>query len=106
MFKSDAWLITGGLNKRVDRFIGNEVEKIQANKDKILHAVLGISNWGCLAEKKNLLSVKYSSSLAPLLAHETAKPNTLLNFRIGVWTIIFRVPILMVLIYNGINISI
>lgn len=63
-------MITGGLNKGVDQLIGDEVKKRLANKEKIPLAVLGIGSWGCLKEKKNLLSVKYTVSLAALLAYE------------------------------------
>lgn len=64
MLKPDAWIITGGVNKGVDQVTGNEVKQRLANKDKIPQAVLGISNWGFLEEKKILLNVKYSILLA------------------------------------------
>lgn len=57
LLKPGAWIITGGLNRGVDRLIGNEVMQKPANKDK---TVLGISNWGCLEDRELLLNVMYS----------------------------------------------
>lgn len=60
MFWPDAWIITGGLNKGIDDFIGSEVAQKLTSLDKIPRAILGISNWDCLAKKKDdLLKVKY-----------------------------------------------
>lgn len=59
VFKPEAWMITGALDKSIDHLIGREVRQRQENRDKIPGAVLGISCRGCLAETKDLLKVKY-----------------------------------------------
>jgi len=53
---TNAWIITGGLNKGVDQLIGNEVKQRLAKSETIPQVVLGISNWGCLEEKRSLLN--------------------------------------------------
>lgn len=57
LLKLGACIITGGLNKGVDQLIGNEVKRKRASEDNNLRAVLGICNWGCLEDKKSLLTV-------------------------------------------------
>lgn len=59
LLKPDAWIITGGLNTDVDKLIGNEVSQRLEIKDKNPQPVLGICNWGRLADKKSLLNVIY-----------------------------------------------
>lgn len=54
---SEAWLITGGLNKGVDQLIGNEVKDRLAKWSKIPKVVLGITNRECIARRKSLLNV-------------------------------------------------
>lgn len=73
LFKPDAWIITGGLNRGVDQLIGDEVKQRLENRDKIPLAVLGINHWGRLAEKEKLLNVKYSILLTALIACKKMK---------------------------------
>ena len=61
MLNADAWITTGGLDKGVDQLIGNEVKQKLANEEAIPKAVLGISHWGELKDKKALLNVTYSA---------------------------------------------
>lgn len=64
---TEAWLITGGLNKGVDQLIGNEVKERLANWNKIPKVVLGITNRECIAKKKDIPNVKYSIFLIAVI---------------------------------------